>query len=132
MGQFYARKGFMGVVMLGGVAATAAMTFTEKGNYDTLLDEYASLQDEYGAATTSADITRLRGLLESKHGELTSSHDKMMGSATLMTAVWALNILDAYFLMPRLRPFGGPNVSGDLDFGVRDRRLALTFTVNFR
>jgi TolB-like protein len=132
MGQFYARKGFMGVVMLGGVAATAAMTFTEKGNYDTLLDEYDSLQSEYSAATTSSDIDRLRGLLESKHGELTSSHDKMMGSATLMTAVWALNILDAYFLMPRLRPFGGPNVTGELDLGVRERRLALTFTVNFR
>ncbi len=132
MGQFYARRGFMGVLMLGGAVATAAMTFSEKGTYDTLLDEYTSLQSEYSAATTSADITRLRGLLESKHGELTSSHDKMMGSATLMTAVWALNILDAYFLMPRLRPFGGPNVSGDLDFGVRRQRLTLTLSVNFR
>jgi TolB-like protein len=132
MGQFYARRGFMGVLMLGGAAATAVMTFSEKGNYNTLLDEYNALQQEYRDATTSAEISRLRGLLEDKHGELISSHDQMTGSALIMTAIWALNILDAYFLMPRLRPIEGPNVTGELDLGVRERRLVMTFTVNFR
>jgi TM2 domain-containing membrane protein YozV len=132
MGQFYSGKTLQGVLFLAGVGATAAMTFGEQGTYDALKGEYDDLQAAYDEATTTAQIDALRGRLDGKYRELTSSRDKLTTSATLMMAVWAVGILEAYTLMPRLRPIGGPDVATDLGLSTRGRRLNLTLTVTFR
>jgi TM2 domain-containing membrane protein YozV len=132
MGQFYSGKTLQGALFLAGVGATTAMTFGEQGTYDALKGEYDDLQAAYDEATTTAQIDALRQHLDDKYAELTSSRDKMMSSATLMTVVWVAGILDAYALMPRLRPIGGPNVTTDLGLSTRGRRLNLSLTVSFR
>ncbi len=131
MGQFYSRRPMMGLLMLGGVAGSAAYTMMQQSTYDELKQEYLGLQEEYSNATTSADITRLRTELNDKYQEMRDSYDSMSSTAMIMTAVWAVNVLDAVALMPRLRPFAVGGTRGSIDLGPHQGRLALTFTLIF-
>ena len=130
MGQFYSGRGMMGVLWLGGVGATAGMALGEQGTYDGLLDEYDALKEEYDNATTTAEINNLRTQMEEKYAEVQDSYDKMSSMASIMTIVYAVNVLDAFALMPRLRPFGS-GLQTDLDLGVHQGRLCFTLTLGF-
>ena len=52
--------------------------------------------------------------------------------AMIMSAIWAVNVLDAFALMPHLRPIAGPGVQSNLDLGARSGRLTLTLSVAFK
>ncbi|MFC1628845.1 PEGA domain-containing protein [Gemmatimonadota bacterium] len=132
MGQFYSGKSFMGFLMLAGVGGTLGATLGEKSNYDDILTEYEALQDQYSQATTTTQIQSLRSAIEDQHGVLTASRDKMNSTAMIMTVVWAVNILDAVALMPKLRPIAAPGVQSDLSLGTREGRLSLTLSLSFR
>jgi len=129
-GQFYSGRGLMGVLMLGGVAGSAAATMSEQGNYDSILSEYELLQSEYSQATTSQQVQSLRSQLDQKHSELTESRDSMNSTAMIMSIIWGVNILDAFALMPRLRPVAG--LQSNLDLGTNNGRLTLTLSVAFK
>ena len=132
MGQFYSGKGFMGFLMLAGVGGTLGATLAEQSNYDDILTEYEDLQDQYSRATTTAQIQSLRSLIEDRHGALIASRDKMNQTSMIMAAVWAVNILDAVALMPKLRPIAAPGVQSDLSLGSREGRLSLTLSLSFK
>ena len=132
MGQFYSGKGFMGFLMLAGVAGSAGATLAEQSNYDDILIEYQDLQRQYSQATTTAQIQSLRSLIEDRHGALIASRDKMNQTSMIMAVVWGINILDAIALMPRLRPIAAPGVQSDLSLGSHGGRLALTLSLSFK
>lgn len=102
-GQYYSRRSFMGTVMLLGSAAAGYMALTEFNNYNTITDEHTNLQQLYDQAVTSQDITTYRQQLLDKAVERSSARDKLVSAATILGGVWALNVLDAFVLMPRLR-----------------------------
>ncbi len=132
MGQFYSGRGFMGVLMLAGVAGSAAATMSEQSIYDTVLEEYQLLQSQYSAATTSQQVQDLRAQLEAKHIELTGSRDSMNSTAMIMSIIWGVNMLDAFALMPRLKPIAGAGIQSNLDLGTKNGRLTLTLSVAFK
>ena len=132
MGQFYSGRGFMGVLMLAGVAGSAAATMSEQSIYDTVLEEYQLLQSQYSAATTSQQVQDLRSQLEAKHIELTGSRDSMNSTSMIMSIIWGVNMLDAFALMPRLKPIAGAGIQSNLDLGTKNGRLTLTLSVAFK
>ena len=56
----------------------------------------------------------------------------MNSTAMIMTVVWAVNILDAVALMPKLRPIAAPGVQSDLSLGTHEGRLSLTLSLSFK
>ena len=132
MGQFYSGRGFMGFLMLAGVAGTAGATIAEQGNYDSIFERYENLQESYAQATETFQILSLREQLETIHGKLVESRDTMNQTAMIMTAIWAVNLLDAVALMPRLHPIATPGLQSNLSLGTREGRLSLTLSLSFK
>lgn len=129
-GQYYSRRSFMGTVMLLGSAAAGYMALTEFNNYNTVSDEHASLQQLYNQAVTSQDITTYRQQLLVKADEMTSARDKLVSMTTVLGALWAVNVLDAYLLMPRLRS-AGPGLQPSLHASTTGSTLSLALRIEF-
>lgn len=129
-GQYYSRRSFMGTVMLLGSAAAGYLAFTEFNNYNTVTDEHAILQRLYDQAVTSQDITTYRQQLLVKADEMSSARDKLVSMTTVLGAIWAINVLDAYLLMPRLRS-AGPGLQSSLQASATGSTVSLALRIEF-
>ena len=67
-----------------------------------------------------------------KYWELMDSHDRMKNMGMIMSIVWGVSVLDAFALLPRLRPIPGANIQSDLGVQSRNGRLTLTLSVAFK
>ncbi|MFC1529301.1 PEGA domain-containing protein [Gemmatimonadota bacterium] len=132
MGHIYSGRGFMGVLYLAGVAGSAVAVISEKENYRSVSDEYDRIVQSYRNATTSDQIDIWRDRMDSKYVELIDSHDSMNNTAMIMSVIWGVSILDAFALLPRLRPIPGANIQSDLALGTQKGRLNLTLSVAFK
>lgn len=102
MGQFYSRRPASGVLMLVGNAALTGYSAALYSQRNTLQDEYAVLQSRYDQASSIDEVTQARAVLLAKHQELQNNHQRLSTMGLVLGGLWALNVLDAVALMPRL------------------------------
>ncbi len=67
-----------------------------------------------------------------KNQERIDSHNSMNNTAMIMSVIWGVSVLDAFALLPRLRPIPGAGVQSDLNLGTQQGRLTLSLSVAFK